>query len=191
MALYCSSRIPEESPFYKRFIGFCSEGKFVDWRNMSFSQALRSRKVFDHAVGSTRIDKALDLILKIAVERKIKQELMPTTLLIISDMQFTQGATGDGYGWNTHGQSEKEALTEVNKCIRKWIDAGYKAPKVVYWNTAGYSGQQETVNSTNIGLVSGFSPSICKAIFGGEDFTPYAIMMRALEKYEVVIPRSE
>lgn len=191
MALYCSSRMPENSPFYKRFIGFCSESKFVDWRKHTFSSALRDRRVFDRAVGSTRIDKALDLILKVATERNIKQELMPTTLLIVSDMQFTQGATSDGYGWNTHGLSEGKSLTEIDKCIRKWIDAGYKAPKVVYWNTAGYDGQQETVNSNNVGLVSGFSPSICKAIFGGEDFSPYAIMLRAIEKYEVVIPRSE
>jgi hypothetical protein len=191
MALYCSSRLPENSPFYKRFIGFCSESKFVDWREHTFKSALRSRKVFDGAVGSTRIDKALDLILKIATARHIKQELMPTTLLIVSDMQFSDGACDNGYGWNTNSLNEKESLTEVDRSIRKWIDAGYKAPKVVYWNTAGYNGQQETVNSNNVGLVSGFSPSICKAIFGGEDFSPYAIMLRAIEKYEVVVPRSE
>jgi hypothetical protein len=187
MALYCSSRLPENSPFYKRFIGFGSEGKFVDWRKHTFKTALNDRKVFDGAVASTRIDKALDLILKVATERSIKQELMPTTLLIISDMQFSQGATSGG-GWDTNGLSEKKSLTEVAKAMNRWNDAGYKTPKIVYWNTAGYQGQQDTVNSNNVGLVSGFSPSICKAIFGGDDFSPYAIMMRALEKYEVIIP---
>jgi hypothetical protein len=189
MALYCSSRLPENSPFYKRFIGFGSEGKFVDWRKHTFKTALRDRKVFDGAVASTRIDRALDLILKIAVEREIKQELMPTTLLIVSDMQFTQGATSSS-GWNTHGLSEEKTLTEIQKSMNKWNDAGYKTPKIVYWNTAGYDGQQDTVNSPNVGLVSGFSPSICKAVFSGEDFSPYAIMLRAIEKYEVVVPRN-
>jgi hypothetical protein len=37
-------------------------------------------------------------------------------------------------------------------------------------------------------MVSGFSPSLLKAILGGEDFTPVAIMMRALKKYEITIP---
>ena len=190
MSLYCSSRLPVDSPFYKRFIAFGSEGRFVDWRKHTFSSALYDRKVFDRAVASTRIDRALGLILKIAKQRNIPQNLMPTTLLIISDMQFTSGAT-DNSGWDSHGLSEKETLTEIQKAMNKFADAGYDAPKIVYWNTAGYEGQQDTVNSENIGLVSGFSPSICKAIFGGNDFSPYAIMMRALEKYEIVIPRSE
>jgi len=190
MALYCSSRVPKESPFYKRFIGFGSEGKFVDWRKHTFRTAIRDRKVFDHAVASTRIDRALDLILKIATERNISQQLMPTSLLIVSDMQFSQGACWGG-GWDTNGIRKNELLTEVEKCMLKWEDAGYKRPKIVYWNTMAYDGSPDTVNSNNIGLVSGFSPSICKAIFSGEDFTPYAIMMRALEKYEVIVPKSE
>jgi len=115
---------------------------------------------------------------------------MPTTLLIVSDMQFSEGATTGG-GWNTHGLSEKESLTEVAKSMNKWKHHGYKTPKIVYWNTAGYQGSQDTVNSNNVGLVSGFSPSVCKAVFGGDDFSPYAIMLRAIEKYEVVIPRKE
>jgi hypothetical protein len=189
MSLYCSSRMPTNSPFYKRFIGFCSEGKFIDWRKFTFSQAIRSRQVFDGAIGSTQIDKALDLILNIAKKREIKQELMPTTLLIISDMQFADGVGSDS--WSSRGQlgTEEKALTEIQKAMNRWNDAGYKTPKIVYWNTAGYEGSQDTVNSNNVGLVSGFSPSICKAIFGGEDFSPYAIMLRAIEKYEVIVPQ--
>ena len=189
MALYCSSRLPTDSPFYKRFIGFCDEGKFVDWRKYSFSQAIRNRRVFDGAIGSTQIDRALDLILKIATTKEIPQRLMPTTLLIVSDMQFAEGAGGDS--WSSRGQlgTEDKALTEIRKAMNRWSDAGYDTPKIVYWNTAGYEGSQDTVNSNDVGLVSGFSPSVCKAIFGGDDFSPYAIMLRALEKYEVIVPR--
>lgn len=187
MALYCSSRVPENSPFYKRFIAFGSEGKFVDWRKHTFKTALRDGRVFNGAIASTRIDKALNLILKIATERNIRQELMPTSLLIVSDMQFSAGATGDG-GWDSQGLSGKKSLTEIDKAMDKFAAAGYEAPKIVYWNTAGYHGQQETVNSQNVGLVSGFSPSICKAIFSGNDFTPYGIMLKAIEKYKVTVP---
>lgn len=188
MALYCSSRLPVDNPFYKRFIAFCSEGKFVDWRKHSFRKALRDRSVFDGAVGSTRIDKALDLILKIAVQREIDQSQMPTTLLIVSDMQFHQGTHQFGY----YGDGvENKSLTEVDKAMIRWDKKGYQRPKVVYWNTAGYQGSQETVNSENVGMVSGFSPSICKAIFSGDDFNPMAVMMRAIEKYECVIPPRE
>jgi len=175
LALYCSSRMREDSPFYKRFIGFCSESTFKDWRNMSFSEALRNRKVFDGAVGATRIDTALDLILRTAIKREIAQELMPTTLLIVSDMQFHAG-----------GSSTDD--TEIEACLRKWNEAGYESPKIVYWNTAGYAGQQATEGMRNVGMISGFSPSILKSVLGGTDFSPIAIMLRTLEKYEVVIP---
>jgi len=176
MALYCSSRLPEDSPFYKRFIGFCDEGKLIDWRKHSFSSALRDRRVFDRAVGSTRIDRALDTILEIAQRRNITQDLMPSTLLIISDMQFHDGGVRSGE-------------TEVEASLRQWEDKGYNRPKVIYWNTAGYGGSQATVDDKNVGLVSGFSPSICKAIFCGEDFSPLSIMNKAIEKYEVIDPR--
>ena len=182
MALYCSSRIHPDSPFYKRFIGFSNEGRFVDWRKHTFQTALRDRKVFNGAIGSTRIDKGLDLILKIATERNIKQDLMPTTLLIISDMQFHDGTVTSFYDENG-----SKTLTEIERSLLKWDAANYNRPKIIYWNTAGYQGSQDVINSNNVGLVSGFSPSICKAIFSGDDFSPMAIMMRAIEKYEVAI----
>ena len=189
MALYCSSRVHPDSPFYKRFIGFSNEGKFVDWRKHTFQSALTDRNVFDGAVGSTRIDKALDTILNIAVKKDIKQELMPTCLLIVSDMQFHSGVESRrGGNWLDVDEIEAQTQTEVEASLKKWDDAGYKRPKIVYWNTAGYQGSQDTIASENIGLVSGFSPSICKAIFGGEDFSPLAIMYRAIQKYEIIDP---
>ena len=175
LALYCSSRLSKDSPFYKRFIGFESESRFNDWRGMSFSEAVWDRRIFDGAVGSTRIDSALDLILHTATERQIPHNLMPTTLLIVSDMQFSAGAR--------RGQE-----TEVESCLLRFDAAGYERPKIVYWNTAGYSGQQDTVNAKNVGMISGFSPSILTAVFGGNDFSPRSIMLRSIEKYEIEIP---
>jgi hypothetical protein len=182
LALYCSSRVPKTSPFYKRFIGFGSEGRFVDWRKHSFKTALQDYNVFDGAIASTRIDRALDLILSIATKRKIEQNLMPTCLLIVSDMQFSGGTASYGIG-------EKEALTEVEKSLRKWDNAGYNRPKIVYWNLCGYKGSPATVNDKNVALISGFAPATLKAVLSGEDFSPYAVMTKAIEKYEITIPR--
>lgn len=177
LALYCSSKMREDSPFYKRFIAFCSEGSFKDWRNMSFSEALNNRNIFNGAVGSTRIDKALNLILETAVRREISQDLMPTTLLIVSDMQFSSGS--------------RTKDTEVEACLKEWDAYGYDRPKVVYWNTCGYSGQQATERMKNVGMISGFSPSILGSLLGGADFSPIGIMLKTLEKYEVILPNEE
>jgi len=174
LALYCSAKMPTDSPFYKRFIQFCSESHLTDWRAYSFSEAVKN--IFNNAVGTTRIDTALQLILRIAVNKKIPQELMPSTLMILSDMQFTSGC-----------ENTKE--TEVEYALDKFVSAGYQKPNILYWNLAQYKGSPATVNMENVGLISGFSPSILKAVFEGTDFSPKAIMLRTMEKYsEIVIP---
>jgi len=186
LALYCSDKIGKDNPFYRKFLEFSCEGHFKDWSGMKFSQAINNHKLFSGAVGATRIDKALDLILDSALELKIADEDMPSTLLIVSDMQFHEGTTsGGGY----LRQSAKLKGSEVEIAISRWKDAGYSVPKIVYWNTAAYSGSPAEADTNNIALVSGFSPSILKAIFSGEDFSPVGIMLRALEKYrDITIP---
>jgi len=173
MALYCSAKIPNDSPFYKKFIGFSDEGNFKDWNGMSFSEAVNNRNIFDGAVGSTYISEALHLILKTAKFFSLPDSMMPNMLIIVSDMQFHEGTGGDN--------------AEVEIRLDEWIANGYSVPKVIYWNTAGYAGSPVTSKHNNVGLVSGFSPSILKAVFGGEDFSPMAIMLRTLEKYKGVI----
>lgn len=182
MALYCSAKIPEDNPFHKKFIQFCSESKLTDWNGMRFSDAVRSHEIFDRAIGSTRIDKALMGILKVAKYFNLTQEQMPTTLIIVSDMQFHQGVAGPGDSGRYYSHSGSKG-TEVDKCIDHWRAEGYEAPKIIYWNTAGYAGSPATLKTHNVGLVSGFSPSILKAIFAGDDLTPKGVMMRTLEKY--------
>ena len=174
MALYCSAKIPEDNPFHKKFIGFCSESSFKNWNRLRFSEAVRNCEIFNGAVGSTRIDIALDLILESARNWNLREEQLPTTLLIVSDMQFHQGCgSGD---------------TEVERSLKKWDKYGYPRPKIVYWNTAGYPGSQDIAYSEGIGMVSGFSPAILSAIFSAEDFSPIGIMLRTIEKYKINIP---
>lgn len=175
IALYCSARMPKDGPFYKKFVGFCDESRFKDWEGMTFSEAIRNRNVFDGAIGSTQIHTALELILKVARTFKLTEDQMPTTLIIVSDMQFHGGGV-DGNG------------SEVENCLDLYEKAGYRKPKVVYWNTDGYAGSPATIRSQNIALVSGFSTGILKALLSGEDFTPKAVMLRALEKYTITIP---
>jgi len=194
LALYCSDRIPENSPFHRKFIQFCSEGRLTDWNGHTFSEVYGKGNnpmgsahhrsyydnwgVFDGAVGATRIDRALDMLLNHGQMFSATDEQMPNLLLIVSDMQFHSGTS-----------HRTNNLPEVERCLQKWEDSGYTRPKVVYWNLAGYDGSPSTVSHKDVGLVSGFSPSILEAIFKAEDFTPLGIMMKKLEKYEIKIPQ--
>ena len=180
LSLYCSDRIGKDNPFWRKIIQFESESKLSDWSDTNFAGAYgygpNAHKIFDGACGYTRIDKALDSILNHAKMFKSTNEQIPNVLLIISDMQFTS-IPSDSFN-----------DTVVESCMSKWEKAGYSRPKIVYWNISPYSGSPATINSKNVGLVSGFSTSILKAIFGGEDFSPKGIMMRAIEKYKVIVP---
>lgn len=173
LALYCSAKIDKDSPFYKRFIGFASESKFKNWEYLSFSEAIFDENVFDGAIGSTNVHKALELILDTALFFKLSNDKIPTTLLIVSDMQFSCNvSTGD----------------DINNILDKFVQKGYTKPKVVYWNTDGYAGTPDTKFGNNVGLISGFSPAILKAVLTGDGFSPLAVMHRTLEKYEINLP---
>jgi hypothetical protein len=183
LGLYCSDRLGKENPFYKKFIQFESESKLTDWGKLSFSQAYkgsssyRAGGIFDGACGGTRIDKALDSILNYAVMFKATNEQIPNLLIILSDMQFHEGSS-------VKGSND----TVVECCMKKWDEARYTRPKIVYWNLAGYIGSPDTADNKNIGLVSGFSPSILEAVLNAEDFTPVGIMLKKIEKYKINIP---
>ena len=185
IALYCSSRMPKDGPFYKKFIAFCSESELKDWEGMTFSEAIHNEEIFDEAVGSTQIDTALELILKTAKAFKLTDDQIPTTLLIVSDMQFHPVPELDreyqNYGSKTSG-------AEVEKCLDLYEEVGYRKPKIVYWNTDGYAGSPATINSPNTALVSTFDVGILKALLSGTDFTPKGVMLRAIEKYDVTVP---
>lgn len=197
LALYCGAKIPADSPFHKKFLAFESEGKLKDWSGMKFSEAVNDHHgpalmfmprrssgfrwdfdrepLFDGAVGHTRIDKALNTLLNTARFFNVPESHMPTMLIIVSDMQFATGAM-------------KTDMTEVELYMQEFEEAGYRRPKIVYWNTAGYAGQPATAMGDDLALVSGFSPSILKAVFDGEDLTPKGVMLKALEKYDIRVP---
>lgn len=173
LGLYCSDRLGKDNPFYRKFIEFSTDWDLVDWSNQTFVQAIHAGS---GNVASTNIEAALMGILKMANMFKATNDQIPNVLLILSDMQFDQG---------TISSSD----TVVESCMKNWESAGYARPKLIYWNLAGYSGSPDVAKTKNVALVSGFSPSILAAILGGKDFSPMAVMNRAIAKYEVVVPR--
>ena len=86
-------------------------------------------------------------------------------------------------------------MTGVQTCAlpifaRKYEAAGYEMPKVVFWNLNANSNVPVKFNESGVALVSGFSPSIVKAVLDAdfECFTPEAIMMKTImqDKYAVL-----
>lgn len=174
LGLYCSDKVGKDNPFYRKLIPFSAEARMIDWKNGKFDHGVKLCGKEGYC-GSTNIKSALDLILNSASMFNVPNDQMPNCLLIISDMQFDQGCSG----------AEE---TAVEACMKRWEQNGYTRPRIVYWNTAGNAGSPSTRRHKNVGLVSGFSPSILKSILGGTEFTPMAILDRAIEKYNIVVP---
>lgn len=124
---------------------------------------------------NTDLNAAMVKILATALAGNVPQEEMPSILLILSDMQFDQCARYDD--------------TAMQMIRRKFEEAGYKVPQIVFWNLNARDNVPVKYNEKGAALVSGFSPSIVKAVLAAdmEDFTPYSIMMKTISnpKYDL------
>jgi Domain of unknown function (DUF2828) len=124
---------------------------------------------------NTDLVKAMKKILDTAVKGGVPQEEMPEMLMIMSDMQFDQCARFDD--------------SAMQMIARKFEDAGYELPKIVFWNLNAADNVPVKYDARGVALVSGFSPAIMVAVLGGdtEKFTPESIMLKALmvPKYDL------
>jgi hypothetical protein len=123
-------------------------------------------------MGSTNLHAAFDSILKTAVKNKVNPEDMPKTLLIFSDMNFNQCVQHD------------DSAIEMIK--RKYEEAGYEVPQVVFWNLNDSGHKPAKHDDKGIALVSGFSPSILRSILSAKSFTPEDVMKETIlkERYD-------
>lgn len=117
---------------------------------------------------STDLHAAFEKILDVAVKGSVPQAEMPEMLLILSDMQFNQCVT--------HNDSAMEMIE------RKYAAAGYTVPQVVFWNLNASDNVPVKADKSGAALVSGFSPSIVKAILAADmsEFTPMGIMLKTI-----------
>ena len=170
LGMYLSER--NKSEFQDRFLTFSESPQFVKIQGDGVADRLRNIEQADWGM-NTDFTKAYDLILQSAITYNVDEDSMPTMLLVLSDMQFDQSQ--DGYVPKVHFDDIKA----------KFEQSGYKMPKLVFWNLNSYRGNQSTMNEDGVCMVSGFSPSIMKAILSCEDFNPINVMMEALEPIEL------
>jgi hypothetical protein len=121
---------------------------------------------------STDLHAAMSKILDVAVKGNVPASDMPAMLLILSDMQFNYCARFDD--------------TAMQMIERKFADAGYTVPQIVFWNLNSSDNVPVKADKSGAALVSGFSPSIMTALLSADldQFTPEGIMLKT-----VMVPR--
>jgi hypothetical protein len=171
LGLYLSER--NTSEFKDAIITF-SEHPQLEYLKGNVIERIQQLSDVDWGM-STNFQAVFDMILTKAKENKLDQSDMPTKVLVISDMEFNEAENGN---------------TNFDEIKRKYEEAGYTLPQLVFWNVDSRKVKNFPVsfNEKNVGLISGASPSIIKSILGG-DIDPMKIMLNTLnnERYDKVI----
>jgi hypothetical protein len=173
LGLYISER--NEGAFKDSFITFSDRPQLQVLKG-SLSERYKQLARAEWSM-STNIERVFTTILDSAVKNNVPESEMPTMVLILSDMEFNQGTSGN---WDKSAQQIFES---------KYAEAGYKMPKIVYWNIQSRNNNFPVqFNKEGVGLVSGFSPSLLTSVLSGKDLTPYSMMMEVVssERYAPV-----
>lgn len=171
LAIYCAER--NVGGFKNTFITFDEHPTLI---KLSDQMSLRDKLVRtfkEDSCGSTNIEATMDLILKTAVDNKMKQEDIPD-VLIISDMEFN-GATTLRYD-----RSQNRLKTLFETIAGKFKAKGYKMPGLVFWNVNSRTNAMPLQqNDQGLKLLSGFSQNILKMAMSNK-LDPFEVLKDVL-----------
>ncbi len=169
LGMYLSERTKGE--FRDMFLTFSEEPELVRLEGDTAGERLRRISNADWGM-NTDFGKAFEHILRVAKKHNVLPDSMPSMLLVLSDMQFDESQQ---HGNKTHFSWMKD----------EYEAAGYKLPKIVFWNLDAHFGTPAKCSDDSVAMVSGFSPSIMKAVLNSEEFNPISVMMEALKDIEI------
>ena len=111
--------------------------------------------------GSTDFMKAHDLILNIATHHNLSKEDMPEWFICASDMQFDASQTNGGCSYYAHTSEQNQSTSDWDDnhtlLTKKYEDAGYTLPQMIYWNLRDTGKMVTQSNRKGVQMLSGFS----------------------------------
>ena len=171
LAVYFSER--SSGQFKNQFITFSENPQLIDLSRGKNLKEKLSIVSSAHVGASTNIEAVFDLILTTAIKKRMEQSELPANILIISDMEFNRCSCSNS-GW---GRVSDRLFDEINK---KYQNAGYKMPRLVFWNVASRTGTIPVKeNDMGVALVSGFSVNIAKMVMS-DKLDPYDCLLEAI-----------
>lgn len=178
LAIYFAERC--KGQFKDKFITFSQKPKLVSFEkydNLFDKIELAYREA---EVANTNIEAVFDLILKTAINNGMSQEEIPN-ILIISDMEFDSCVTTNA-ARNSYWDRPKPTKNLFKTIENKYKEAGYKLPKVSFWNTSSRTGTIPVIqNDLGVALISGFSPVVANMVLSDE-IDPYKILIKEITK---------
>ncbi|CAG2111550.1 unnamed protein product [Medioppia subpectinata] len=121
--------------------------------------------------GTTNLNRVFDLILRKAVEQRLRNNQLPKVLIVFTDMEFSSAFPGT-------------TLTNFEAAKKQFEAKGYTLPPIVFWNLRASASTPVDSNEMGVALLSGYSGQLLSLILKTEDLekiTPYSMMRSAID----------
>lgn len=145
-----------EGSFHNNVIMFDNTSRVLQLKGESFCDKAMQIKNATTAWGSTNFQSVIDEIVRVRTTNpNIPLEHFPTTLLVVSDMQFNP------VGGNTS--------TNYEEAMRKLAAVGLPKMRIIWWWVTGRKGDfPSTMEDEGVTMIGGFDGAIVSIIVGGE-----------------------
>lgn len=174
LAIYFAERCV--GGFRNKYVTFSRNPEIIDISlAKSFESKLRMA-LANSDCSNTNLYGVFELVLMTAIAHGMTQADLPETILVISDMEFD----GRSFGWGSRSLMQEIA--------DKYAEHGFKLPRLAFWNVCSRTGTIPMLeNESGVVLVSGFSPSVIKAVMSGKT-DPYEALLETLnsDRYKAV-----
>lgn len=176
LGIYCADKC--KGPFKGKFITFSADPELHEIKGDTIFEKVAS-SISSHWGMNTNIEKVFDLILDTAIGYNLKQEDIPQKLYIISDMQFDACVLSGDYDdtravFRNRDDIRKKYKTDytvIEQIQEKWNSHGYSMPSIVFWNVRESNcGMYQMSGTDNCCFVSGYSPTLFKAVIEGTTY---------------------
>ena len=166
LALYFAER--NKGIYHNKYMTFTDKPYFL---TINENVSLHDRLIQAWGLGigySTNLERAFMYILDTAIENNVKPEEMPKALVVVSDMEIDPFFRGYG-------------LDFLEEMARRFRNAGYTIPKVLFWNVEGRNSTFHAKSTNpNVVFASGYSASAFTSIIKGITKTAYEVMRDTL-----------
>lgn len=179
--------------YHNRVMTFSTNPRFFELDGNSLHSALREMMTHTECA-NTNIEAVFDLILNTAIRYRHNAEDMPEKILIVSDGEWDSMAVVNSQYCNSYSHyrstREQKAMSSVFEIMEKrYAEAGYKLPHIVFWNVANRSGTMPIGPHSTLPctLVSGFSTNIFKQVLSNKT-SPWEVLVDTImdKRYDAV-----
>ncbi len=170
LAMYFAER--NKGPFANTFMTFSERPELVTIKGENLFERIRYIQSANWAM-NTDLEAAFRLLLYTAVKYRTPKEEMPSSIVVITDMEIDRCVSGDWLFYDLMKQQYEKN--------------GYDMPNIVFWNVnSRHNTYHASFDRKGVQLASGQSTAVFESLIKGISLTPYEYMLSVLntERYE-------